>query len=85
MIIALIIIAWLACGFIAAGWFAADELEGYMDGPALFLFTLTGPIFMLMMILMRLDAGIARGWRHPFFGNTIRDGKIYWFKRPKGE
>lgn len=75
MIIVLMILFWIGCGIIAAGWYQADESYGEFITP--FLSTLLGTGFLLVWFLVRFNRRKARGWENPYHLSEFEGG---WFK-----
>lgn len=80
-----IITLWLACGFLAAGWYKADiEEVGTLDQKEYFgnfnvsCLMLSGLLALIIVIIIRLVCKEAYGWQFPFQRAPF---KGHWFKR----
>jgi hypothetical protein len=73
--IALLILFWLFCGVVAAGWYEADC--GYENYIPPYLSTLLGAVFLFVMVIVRVCRAEAWGWEWPYESPKFKGG---WFK-----
>lgn len=73
--IALLILFWLFCGVVAAGWCEADF--GYAHYLSALLSTLLGTVFLFVMVIVRVCKAEAWGWMWPYEPPKFQGG---WFK-----
>lgn len=73
--IALLILFWLICGVVAAGWYEADF--GYAHYLSAIFSTLLGTVFLFVMVVVRVSKAEAWGWVWPkppkFQGGWFKD------------
>lgn len=76
----IIIIFWLACGLIAAGWMKADfdTIEERPENRLALFLLVTGLCSLIWVAFARITSQEAHGWKWPFSGANIQG---HWFKR----
>ena len=84
-LVILLVLFWLGCGYIAAGWNRADFLSSLGEQTDAWLYFMAGTVAMIVLVLIRIRDNTGKGWLSPrlFVKPKKRVSKIQWFGKPK--